>query len=1201
MPAAPGDDYWIVLDGTPLPDPCSRWQPEGCAAPSRVLDPGGFEWTDARWPGVSLDELVLYELHVGTFTPEGTFDAVIPHLRELRELGITAIELMPVAEFPGDARLGLRRRLHLRRVLGLRRPARPAAARRRGARARARRRARRRLQPLGVSGVKALEAFGPYFTDKYETFWGKAINYDDEFCDPVREWVLAERRGLGARLPRRRPAARRDPRDPRRERTPHPAPSWRARVHAVDAARARDRRERPQRPAGDPAGRARRLRARRRVGRRLPPRAARAADRRPRRATTRTSAPSRELAKAFGRPFVHDGGYSAFRRRRFGAPADDCPPEQFVVFCQNHDQVGNRALGDRLPRGGARRWRPSARCCPPSRRCCSWARSTASGRPSSSSPTTSTLRSREATREGRRREFARFAAFAGDEVPDPQDRARPSSARSSRDGRDARLAGLYRDLLADAATLPSRRRRGRLRRGGAAGCACGAGSGSCCATSRARRRSLPCVARGDRVRDRRGAAGGGRRPARAARGGAGSVSKVWPGRPFPLGATWDGTGTNFSLFSEHAERVELCLFDDEDRETRIELSERTAYNWHCYLPGVGPGQRYGYRVHGPYDPAHGHRFNPTKLLIDPYAKAIEGAIRWEEANVLPYVPDDAPDADLEPDDEDDAEAIPKCVVVDQGFDWEGDQRPSTPWSETIIYETHVRGFTKRHPDVREDLRGTYAGLASEPAIEYLTALGVTARRAAADPPHRRRELPARPRAHQLLGLQLDRLPRAARALRRHRHARRAGARVQGHGQGAAPRGHRGDPRRRLQPHRGGQPPRADALLQGHRQRELLPPDARRPALLHGLHGHGQLAQPSPPERAAPDHGLAALLGDRVPRRRLPLRPRRRPGARVLRRRPAVLVLRRDPPGPGALPGEADRRAVGRRTGRLPGRQLPAAVDGVERHLPRRDARLLARPRAGERVRLAVDRLERSVLRRRTAAVRLDQLRHLSRRLHARRPRQLRAQAQRGQRRGQPRRQRRQPQLELRRRGPDRRPRGARAARAPAAQLPGDPVPLARRADAARRRRARPHPARQQQRLVPGQRDLLVRLGARRGVRAPARVHEAADRAAPQAPGLPQPALLRRQRRPIRAAGRLVVSPRRAQDDPARLGPARPPLDRPVPERARDLLPRRPRRGDPRRLVPAALQRGAGGHDLQAARASLRRALGARALDRGPRT
>jgi len=204
------------------------------------------------------------------------------------------------------------------------------------------------------------------------------------------------------------------------------------------------------------------------------------------------------------------------------------------------------------------------------------------------------------------------------------------------------------------------------------------------------------------------------------------MTDVWPGSPFPLGAVWDGEGTNFSLFSENAERVELCLFDESDRESRIELPEVTAFNWHGYLPGVGPGQRYGYRVHGPYTPREGHRFNPAKLLIDPYAKAVEGPIAYDRANVLPYVPNGSGEADLEADDEDDADAIPKSVVVDQRFDWEDDRAPRRPLNETVIYETHVKGFTKRHPHVREDLRGTYAGLASDEALDYLQSLGVTA-------------------------------------------------------------------------------------------------------------------------------------------------------------------------------------------------------------------------------------------------------------------------------------------------------------------------------------------------------------------------------------------------------------------------------------------------------------------------------------------
>ena len=206
------------------------------------------------------------------------------------------------------------------------------------------------------------------------------------------------------------------------------------------------------------------------------------------------------------------------------------------------------------------------------------------------------------------------------------------------------------------------------------------------------------------------------------------MTEVWPGRPFPLGATWDGQGTNFSLFSENAEGVELCMFDDHGVESRIPITQHRAMNWHCYVPGVGPGQRYGFRVHGPYAPEQGHRFNPAKLLIDPNAKAIEGVVNYHEnMNLLPYVPaPDNPDADLIIDEEDDAEAVPKSVVVDDAFNWEGDRPPGTPLADTVIYEAHVRGFTRLHPDVRPDLRGTYAGLASHNAISYLTNLGVTA-------------------------------------------------------------------------------------------------------------------------------------------------------------------------------------------------------------------------------------------------------------------------------------------------------------------------------------------------------------------------------------------------------------------------------------------------------------------------------------------
>ncbi|HEX3622437.1 MAG TPA: glycogen debranching protein GlgX [Acidimicrobiales bacterium] len=200
--------------------------------------------------------------------------------------------------------------------------------------------------------------------------------------------------------------------------------------------------------------------------------------------------------------------------------------------------------------------------------------------------------------------------------------------------------------------------------------------------------------------------------------------QVWPGSPFPLGAEFDGRGTNFSLFTDSAEQVELCLFDDEGVEERLRLSEFTAACWHGYVAGVGPGTRYGYRVHGPHDPEHGQRFNPAKLLLDPYARAITGDVDWDEA-VYGYNWADR-NADLSRNDADSAPFVPRGVIVDDDFDWGGDRPPRTPWHETMIYEAHVRGFTKLHPTIPETLRGTYAGLATPDAIEHLTLLGVTA-------------------------------------------------------------------------------------------------------------------------------------------------------------------------------------------------------------------------------------------------------------------------------------------------------------------------------------------------------------------------------------------------------------------------------------------------------------------------------------------
>jgi glycogen operon protein len=197
----------------------------------------------------------------------------------------------------------------------------------------------------------------------------------------------------------------------------------------------------------------------------------------------------------------------------------------------------------------------------------------------------------------------------------------------------------------------------------------------------------------------------------------------WPGRPYPLGATWDGSGVNFAVFSEGAEAVELCLFDD-GRETRVPVTEQTEHVWHVYLPEARPGLRYGYRVQGPWDPAAGQRFNAAKLLLDPYARALDGTIQWSDALFGYQV--GHPDADLAPDGRDSAAGMPKSVVVDTAFTWGDDRPPRTPWSQTVIYELHVKGVTARHPGVPRHLRGTYAGLVAPAALAHLRSLGVTA-------------------------------------------------------------------------------------------------------------------------------------------------------------------------------------------------------------------------------------------------------------------------------------------------------------------------------------------------------------------------------------------------------------------------------------------------------------------------------------------
>ncbi|SFE00402.1 glycogen debranching protein GlgX [Thermophagus xiamenensis] len=200
--------------------------------------------------------------------------------------------------------------------------------------------------------------------------------------------------------------------------------------------------------------------------------------------------------------------------------------------------------------------------------------------------------------------------------------------------------------------------------------------------------------------------------------------EVWPGRPYPLGAVYDGKGVNFALFSDNAYGIDLCLFDDQNKETRIKVNERTHNQWHVYLPGIKPGQKYGYRVHGPYEPQKGIRFNPNKLLIDPYAKALDGMVQWDDAlfGYLPGMDDD----EAAYNESNSAPFVPKCLVVDDYFDWENDQRLNIPLHETIIYETHVKGFTKLASHIPENIRGTFAGMAHSESIEYLKKIGVNA-------------------------------------------------------------------------------------------------------------------------------------------------------------------------------------------------------------------------------------------------------------------------------------------------------------------------------------------------------------------------------------------------------------------------------------------------------------------------------------------
>ena len=445
--ALPGDDYWYSVNGQTLPDPASRWQPEGIRGPSRVVElpvpPPG-----PRAP--VMRELVIYELHIGTFTPQGTFDAAIEHLPGLAELGINAIEVMPVAEFPGHHGWGYD---------GIYLSATHSAYGGPLAFARFVEAAHEEglavildvvYNHVGASGTPALEAFGPYFTDKYETPWGRAMNYDDAECDPVREWVLQTAAGWirdfgvdGLRLDaihaivdssaehlveavaRRVHEAREDAlviaesglNDPRVMRDRAVGGwgcdgAWADDLHHALRALVTDEREGYYEEFGTVA----------------------------------------QLAKALHRPHVHDGIYSSFRRRRFGAPADDVPPDRFVVFDQNHDQVGNRAMGDRLP-APARPLAAFITLLSPFVPLLFMGEEYGEDAPFQFFTDHIDPLIADATREGRRTEFASFTSFAADEIPDPQDPQTFERSKLTRT-RDPELADLYARLLAVRRRLP---------------------------------------------------------------------------------------------------------------------------------------------------------------------------------------------------------------------------------------------------------------------------------------------------------------------------------------------------------------------------------------------------------------------------------------------------------------------------------------------------------------------------------------------------------------------------------------------------------------------------------------------------------------------------------------------------------------------------------------------------------------------------
>ena len=605
---------------------------------------------------------------------------------------------------------------------------------------------------------------------------------------------------------------------------------------------------------------------------------------------------------------------------------------------------------------------------------------------------------------------------------------------------------------------------------------------------------------------------------------------AWPGVSHPLGATYDGVGTNFAVFSEMAEQIELCLFDEEGTESRIPLREVDGFVWHGYLPSVGPGQRYGYRVHGPYNPSAGQRCDPAKLLLDPYAKAVEGSVSWDPA-VFSY---QFQDPSLR-NQADSAPHVPRSVVINPYFDWSGDRAPRTQYHDSVIYEAHVKGLTRLHPDVPEEERGSYLGLAHPAIIEHLQRLGITA-------------IELMP-VHQFVsdsGLE-------QRGLSNYWGYNTIGFFAPHNAYSAAGQ-------------RGQQVQEFKAMVRAMHEADIE-------VILDVVYNHtaeGNQLGPTLSFRGLDNTAYYRLVDD-DPQYYMDTTGT---GNSLLMRNPQVLQLIMDSLRYWIIEMHVDgfrfdlAAALARQFHEVD--RLSSFFDVVQQDPVVSQVKLIAEPwdvgdggyQVGNfpplwsewngkyrdtvrdlwrgqsatlpGVRLPAYRLQRPVPERRPQPGGVDQLRHRPRRVHAGRPGVLRPQAQRGQRRGQPRRHRRQPVLELRGRGPHRRPRHRRAAGPPAAQLPGYPAAVPGRADAAGRRRAGPHPAGQQQRLLPGQRDLLAGLAAVVGSRrAAAGVHPRADQPADGPPGVPAAAVLPgrahlRGARPGR--GHRLVHPRRRGDD-----------------------------------------------------------------------